>query len=126
MSSGQGSSSCALDEIAEEGAEEAAKRYFVTSHVAAKAVHLWQLRQRVVMAVQKAQADVLLHRLHYALPVTGKTRRGGEMHKTSSMRRLRRGSGRIPISTSIKMASMCGWWRLCGPPGAASLAKAAA
>jgi hypothetical protein len=68
VSSGQGSSSCALDEIAEEGAEEAAKRYFVTSHVAAKAVHLWQLRQRVVMAVQKAQADVLLHRLHYALP----------------------------------------------------------
>ena len=26
------------------------------------------LRQRVVMTAQKAQADVLLHRLHYALP----------------------------------------------------------
>jgi hypothetical protein len=26
------------------------------------------LRQRVVMAAQKAQADVLRHRLHYALP----------------------------------------------------------
>jgi hypothetical protein len=26
------------------------------------------LRQWVAMAAQKAQADVLLHRLHYALP----------------------------------------------------------
>jgi hypothetical protein len=26
------------------------------------------MRQRVVMTAQKAQADVLLHRLHYALP----------------------------------------------------------
>jgi hypothetical protein len=29
------------------------------------------LRQRVVMKAQKAQADVLLHRLHYALPGWG-------------------------------------------------------
>jgi hypothetical protein len=31
-------------------------------------VQLRLLRQRVVMTAQKAQADVLLHRLHYALP----------------------------------------------------------
>jgi hypothetical protein len=31
-------------------------------------VQLRLLRQLVVMAAQKAQADVLLHRLHYALP----------------------------------------------------------
>jgi hypothetical protein len=33
-----------------------------------KGVQLRMLRQRVVMAAQKAQADVPLHRLHYALP----------------------------------------------------------
>jgi hypothetical protein len=32
-------------------------------------VQLRLLRQRVVMTAQKAQADVLLHHLHYALPV---------------------------------------------------------
>jgi hypothetical protein len=31
-------------------------------------VQLRLLRQRVVMTAQKATADVLLHRLHYALP----------------------------------------------------------
>jgi hypothetical protein len=36
--------------------------------VVAKGVQPRLLRQRVVMAAQKAQADVLLHRLHYALP----------------------------------------------------------
>jgi hypothetical protein len=51
-----------LDQLVEEGADEAANR------VVAKGVQLRLLRERVVMTAQKAQADVLLHRLHYALP----------------------------------------------------------
>jgi hypothetical protein len=39
-----------------------------TSDVAAKAAQLRLPRQRVVMVVQKAQANVLLYRLNYALP----------------------------------------------------------
>ena len=57
-----------LDQLAEEGADEAAKRYLIPNRVVAKGVQLRLLRQRVVMAAQNAQADVLLHRLHYALP----------------------------------------------------------
>ena len=57
-----------LDQLAEEGADEAAKRYLIPNRVVAKGVQLRLLRQRVVMTAQKAQADVLLHRLHYALP----------------------------------------------------------
>ena len=59
-----------LDQLAEEGADEAAKRYLIPNRVVAKGVQLrlLRLRQRVVMTAQKAQADVLLHRLHYALP----------------------------------------------------------
>jgi hypothetical protein len=40
----------------------------IPNRVVAKGVQLRLLRQRVVMTAQKAQADVLLHRLHYALP----------------------------------------------------------
>jgi hypothetical protein len=58
-----------LDQLVEEGADEAAKRYLIPNRVVAKGVQLRLLRQRVVIgAAQKAQADVLLHRLHYALP----------------------------------------------------------
>jgi hypothetical protein len=57
-----------LDQMAEEGVDEAAKRYLIPSRVVAKRVQLRLLRQRVVMTAQKAQADVFLHRLHYALP----------------------------------------------------------
>jgi hypothetical protein len=57
-----------LDQLSEEGADEAAKRYLTPNRVVAKGVQLRLLRQRVVMTAQKAQADVLLHRLRYALP----------------------------------------------------------
>jgi hypothetical protein len=58
-----------LDQLAEEGADEAAKRYLIPNRVVAKGVQLRLLRQRVGMTAQKAQADVLLkHRLHYAPP----------------------------------------------------------
>jgi hypothetical protein len=57
-----------LDQLVEEGADEVAKRYLIPNRVVAKRVQLRLLRQRVVMTAQKAQADVLLHRLHYALP----------------------------------------------------------
>jgi hypothetical protein len=40
----------------------------IPNRVVATGVQLWLLRQRVVMTAQKAQADVLLRRLHYALP----------------------------------------------------------
>jgi hypothetical protein len=46
-----------------------AKKKYIPNRVVAKGVQLRLLRQRVVvMTAQKAQADVLLHRLHYALP----------------------------------------------------------
>jgi hypothetical protein len=51
-----------------EGAEEAAKRYLMTRHMAANAVQLRLLRKRVVMTAQKTHTDVLLRRLHRALP----------------------------------------------------------
>jgi hypothetical protein len=60
-----------LDQLAEEGADEAAKRYLIPNRAVAKGVQLRMLRQRVVMTAQKAQADVLLHRLHYAPPGWG-------------------------------------------------------
>jgi hypothetical protein len=40
-----------------------AKRYLIPNRAVAKGVQLRLLRQRVVMAAQKAQADVPLHRL---------------------------------------------------------------
>jgi hypothetical protein len=40
----------------------------IPNRVVAKGVQLRLARPRVVMTAQKAQADVLLHRLHYALP----------------------------------------------------------
>jgi hypothetical protein len=59
-----------LGQLAEEGANEAAKRYLIPNRVVAKGVQLRLLRQRVVMAAQKAQADgcAKKNRLHYALP----------------------------------------------------------
>jgi hypothetical protein len=62
-----------LDQLAEEGApDQAAKRYLIPNRVVAKGMQLRLLsRQRAGgdgMTAQKAQADVLLHRLHYALP----------------------------------------------------------
>jgi hypothetical protein len=44
-----------LDQLAEEGADEAAKRYLIPNRVVAKGVQLRLLRQRVVMAAQKVQ-----------------------------------------------------------------------
>jgi hypothetical protein len=57
-----------LDQLSEEGADEVATRYLIPNRVVAKGVQLRLLRQRVVMTAQKAQANVLLHHLHYALP----------------------------------------------------------
>jgi hypothetical protein len=54
-----------LDQLAEEGADGAANR-------AVARVQLRLLRQRVVMTAQKAQADMPLHRLHYALQGQGR------------------------------------------------------
>jgi hypothetical protein len=79
-----------LDQLAEEGADEAAKRYLIPNRAVAKGVQLRLLRQRVVMRAQKAQADVLLHRLYYALPGwdAAAERRGaqGEFHSAAQAR----------------------------------------
>jgi hypothetical protein len=80
-----------LDQLAEEGADEAAKRHLIPNRVVAKGVQLRVLRQRVlVMTAQKAQADVLLHRLHYALPgwdVAAERRDAqGEFHSAAQAR----------------------------------------
>jgi hypothetical protein len=79
-----------LDQLAEEGADEAAKRYLIPNCVVAKGVQLRLLRQRVVMTAQKAQADMLLHRLHYAPPGwdAAAERRGAqdELHSAAQAR----------------------------------------
>jgi hypothetical protein len=85
-----------LDQLAEEGADEAAKRYLIPNCVVcsiAKGVQLRLLRQRVVVTAQKAQADVLLHRLHYALPATGVGRRGGEARRARRVPQRSPGKG---------------------------------
>jgi hypothetical protein len=49
--------------------DEAAERHLINHHLATKIVQLQLvlLRQRVVMTVQKSQAEVLVNRLQYAL-----------------------------------------------------------
>jgi hypothetical protein len=61
-----------LVQLAEEGADEAAKRYLIPNRVVAKGVQLRLLRQRVVMTAQKAQADALtVPALHFSAPRVG-------------------------------------------------------
>jgi hypothetical protein len=69
-----------LDQLSEEGADEAAKRYLIPNRVVAKEVQLRLLRQRVVMTAQKAQADVCAP-TPPALRTTGVGRRGGEARR---------------------------------------------
>jgi hypothetical protein len=88
---GPGFEQLLLDQLAEEGADEAVKRYLTPNRVVAKGVQLRVLRQRVVMTAQKAQADVLLHRLHYALYRGGTPWRRGATRKTSSTAQPRQG-----------------------------------
>ena len=57
-----------LSELAELGADQAAERYLLENPLAAVGVQKRLLRQVLVTGVQKAQADLLLLRLHFALP----------------------------------------------------------
>jgi hypothetical protein len=71
--------------------KRAAKRYLIPNRVVAKGVQLRLLRQaRVVMTAQKAQADVLRHRLHYALPgwdaAAERRDAQGELHSATQAR----------------------------------------
>jgi hypothetical protein len=69
-----------LDQLAEGGAGEAAKRYLIyliPNRAVAKGVQLRVLRQRVVMTAQKAQADVRAPPPP-SLRTTGAGRRDGE------------------------------------------------
>jgi hypothetical protein len=65
-----------------------------SDRVVAKGVQLRLLRQRVVMAAQKAQADVLLHRPHCALPATGVGRYGGEARRARRLPQCSPGQAR--------------------------------
>jgi hypothetical protein len=66
---GAGNYGTGFEQLLNQLTDEAANRYLIPNRVAAKGVQLRLLRQWVVMTAQKqAQADVLLHRLHYALP----------------------------------------------------------
>ena len=55
-------------EIAEAGAEEAARRYLINDHGAAVGVQKRMMTQRVTVGILRAQANVLLNRLHFAHP----------------------------------------------------------
>jgi hypothetical protein len=93
-----------LDQLAEEGADEAAKRHLAPNRVVAKGVQLRLLRQRVVMSAQKAQADVLLHRLHDALLGwdTAEERRGAQCE----FRAAQPSQGRGLTATSMRTAAL--------------------
>jgi hypothetical protein len=116
-----------LYQLAEEGADEAAKRYLIPNRVVAKGVQLRLLRQRVVMTAQKAQADVLLHRLHYALR-TGVGRRvaprwRGSTRKASSTAQPRQG-GRGLTATSMRTTALLHTRALLSTAWAARLIRA--
>ena len=80
-----------LDQLAEEGADEAAKRYLIPNRVVAKGVQLRLLRQRVVMSAQKAQADCAP--TPPALRTTGVGRRGGEARRARRVPQRSPGKG---------------------------------
>jgi hypothetical protein len=103
-----------LDQLTEEGADKAVKRYLIPNRVVEKGVQLWLLRQRVVVTAQKAQADVLLHRLHYALPRGGTPRRRGALGKASSGKasstaQPRQGHGRTATSMRTTALASTEW-----------------
>jgi hypothetical protein len=63
-----------------------------------------------VMAAQKAQADVLLHRLHYALPGGGTPRRrGAPTRKTSSTAQPMQGRGLAATSMRTTALLSTAW-----------------
>jgi hypothetical protein len=88
------------------------------------------LRQRVVMTAQKAQADVLLHRLHYALPgwdaAAERRDAQGEFHSAAQGRGLTATSMRttalLPTAWAARLvragrAAQSGWRRrMCARP----------
>jgi hypothetical protein len=100
-----------LDQLAEEGADEAARRYLIPNCVAAKGVQLRLLRKRVVMTAQKV---IKRHRrmCSYTACTThyrgGAPRRRGATRKTSSTVQPRQGRGLA--ATSMR-------FRRRGPPG---------
>jgi hypothetical protein len=81
-----------LDQLVEEGADEAAKRYLIPNRVVAKGVQLRLLRQRVVMTAQKAQADVCAP-TPPALRTTGVGRCGGETRRARRVPQRSPGKG---------------------------------
>jgi hypothetical protein len=66
--------------------DEAAKRYLIPSRVVAKGVQLRVLRQRVVMAAQKAPTPP-------SLRTTGVGRRGGEARRARRVPQRSPGKG---------------------------------
>jgi hypothetical protein len=84
-----------LETIAEAGFGETAERHLINHHLAANSAQLLRLvRQRVAMAVQKAQVDVLINRLHYA---------EGRRDAQVSTKARRRGSSQVVWSSRISV-----------------------
>jgi hypothetical protein len=105
-----------LDQLAEGGAaDEAAKRYLIPNRVVAKGVgvQLRLLRQRVVMAVQKAQAGRWICSSTALLTTHayrgGTPRRRGAMRKASSTAQPRQGRGLTATSMRTTALGSTEW-----------------
>jgi hypothetical protein len=106
-----------LDQLAEEGADEAAKRYLIPNRVASSEGSAAPAAEAAGGddSPKKAQADVLLHRLHYALPGwdAAAERRDAQDELHSAAPR----QGRGLTATSMRTTALLSTGR-CGPPGA--------
>jgi hypothetical protein len=109
-----------------EGADEAAKRHLIPSRLVAKGVQLrllWQASGGDDSPNQNAQADVLLRRLHCALPRRRGTDAQDELHSAAQERRKAMRTAALASMewaarpTSTGCAVPAGWRRrLCAPP----------
>jgi hypothetical protein len=81
-----------LDQLAEEDADEAAKRYLIPNRVVAKGVQLRLLRQRVVMTAQ-AKGTGGCAPPPPSLRTTGVGRRGGEARRARRVPQRSPGKG---------------------------------
>ena len=76
-----------MSEIAVQGSDQAAERYLLASPLAATGVQMRLLRQIFVTGIVRAQAEVILSRLHYALPGW---KQAGERREASDKRENQR------------------------------------
>ena len=104
-------------DIAEVGQEEAADRYMLASREAAVGIQRRCIRQRITCAVLRAQADVLLGRMKYALPgwAQAEARREGQAEAHCAAQAQAENSGGV---LGGRWRRRCWWWCTRGPrPG---------